>query len=75
MLREFWASAPLSYKLIVFSAMGLIALGLVLSLVGNGVPGREGLAVASLPVIGLGLALHTVGRVVRGQKIRKGFKR
>ncbi|YCK83189.1 DUF3188 domain-containing protein [Arthrobacter sp. D3-18] len=74
MLEEFWATASTSYKALVFSAMGLIAVGLVLSIVGN-TSGNQGLAIASLPVIGVGLLLHVVGLVVRGQKIRKSYKK
>lgn len=74
MLNEFWATASTSYKVLVFSAMGLIAVGIVLNLVGN-TSGSQGLAVASLPVIGAGLVLHVVGIVVRGQQIRKNLKR
>jgi predicted membrane channel-forming protein YqfA (hemolysin III family) len=73
-LNEFWATASTSYKVLVFSAMGLIAVGIVLNLVGN-TSGNQGLAVASLPVIGAGLVLHVVGIVVRGQQIRKNLKR
>jgi hypothetical protein len=73
-LNEFWATAPASYKVLVFSAMGLIAAGIILNLVGNAVH-NQGLMVASLPVIGLGLVLHVVALVVRGQHIRKSYKR
>ena len=74
MLNEFWASASTTYKILVFSAMGLIAVGIILNILGN-TSQNQGLAVASLPVIGLGLVLHIVGLVVRGQQIRKGYKR
>lgn len=74
MLNEFWASASTTYKIVVFSAMGLIAVGIILNILGN-TSQNQGLAVASLPVIGLGLVLHIVGLVVRGQQIRKGYKR
>ncbi|MGY2745381.1 DUF3188 domain-containing protein [Pseudarthrobacter sp. O4] len=74
MLNEFWASATTTYKMLVFSAMGLIALGIILNIVGNS-SDNQGLAVASLPVIGLGLILHIAGIVVRGQTIRKNLKR
>jgi predicted membrane channel-forming protein YqfA (hemolysin III family) len=73
-LNEFWATASTAYKVLVFSAMGLIAVGIVLNLVGN-TSGNQGLAVASLPVIGAGLILHVVGIVVRSQQIRKNLKR
>jgi predicted membrane channel-forming protein YqfA (hemolysin III family) len=73
-LNEFWASASTTYKILVFSAMGLIAVGIILNILGN-TSQNQGLAVASLPVIGLGLVLHIVGLVVRGQQIRKGYKR
>lgn len=74
MLTEFWATASTAYKVLVFSAMGLIAVGIVLNVVGN-TSGNQGLAVASLPVIGVGLVLHIVGIVVRGQQIRKNLRR
>ncbi|MCT9869316.1 DUF3188 domain-containing protein [Paenarthrobacter sp. YAF11_1] len=74
MLNEFWATASTSYKALVFGAMGLIAVGLILSIVGN-TSGNQGLAMASLPVIGVGLLLHVTGLVIRGQKIRKSYKK
>ncbi len=74
MLNEFWATAPTRYKVLVFSAMGLIAVGIILNLIGN-TSGNQGLAMASLPLIGLGLVLHVVGIVVRGQAIRKNLRR
>ncbi|QDY90325.1 DUF3188 domain-containing protein [Arthrobacter sp. UKPF54-2] len=74
MLNEFWATAPTTYKVLVFSAMGLIAVGIILNLVGN-TTGNQGLALASLAVIGLGLVLHIAGIVVRGQTIRKNLRR
>jgi hypothetical protein len=73
-LNEFWATASTTYKVLVFSAMGLIAVGIVLNLVGN-TTGNQALALASLPVIGLGLVLHLAGVVVRGQAVRKKLKR
>lgn len=74
MLNEFWATAPTRYKVLVFSAMGLIAVGIILNLIGN-TSGNQGLAMASLPLIGLGLVLHVVGLVVRGQAVRKNLRR
>ncbi|MHC6221928.1 DUF3188 domain-containing protein [Arthrobacter sp. MMS24-S77] len=74
MLNEFWATASATYKTLVFSAMGLIAVGIILTIVGN-TSHNQGLAVTSLLVIGLGLVLHVVGMVVRGQQIRKGLKK
>jgi hypothetical protein len=73
-LNEFWATASTTYKVLVFGAMGLIALGIILSVVGNST-GNQPLALASLAVIGLGLILHIAGLVVRGQSIRKNLKR
>ncbi|WP_346960669.1 DUF3188 domain-containing protein [uncultured Arthrobacter sp.] len=74
MLNEFWATASTTYKVLVFSAMGLIAVGIVLNLVGN-TTGNQGLAFGSLAVIGVGLILHIAGIVVRGQTIRKNLRR
>ncbi|MDQ0673790.1 putative membrane channel-forming protein YqfA (hemolysin III family) [Pseudarthrobacter siccitolerans] len=74
MLNEFWATAPTRYKVLVFSAMALIAVGIILNLIGN-TSGNQALAMASLPLIGLGLVLHVTGIVVRGQAIRKNLRR
>ncbi|MDQ0663408.1 putative membrane channel-forming protein YqfA (hemolysin III family) [Arthrobacter ulcerisalmonis] len=74
MLNEFWATAPTRYKVLVFGAMGLIAIGIILNIIGN-TGGNQGLAMASLPLIGLGLVLHIAGMVVRGQAIRKNLRR
>ncbi|HEX9225597.1 MAG TPA: DUF3188 domain-containing protein [Arthrobacter sp.] len=74
MLREFWETASTTYKVLVFSAMGMLGIGIVLNLVGNST-GNQDLAVASLAVIGAGLILHIAGIVVRGQTIRKNLKR
>jgi hypothetical protein len=51
--------------------MGLIAVGIILNLIGNTPATRAGHGV--LPLIGLGLVLHVVGIVVRGQAIRKNL--
>ena len=72
MLHEFWVTAPTSYKILVFTAMGLIAVGLILTVAGNAA-GNPGLMTAALPVIGLGLDI--VGLVVRGQSIRKKIRK
>lgn len=74
MLHEFWVTAPTSYKILVFTAMGLIAVGLILTVAGNAAA-NPGLMIAALPVIGLGLVLHIVGLVVRGQSIRKNIRK
>ncbi len=74
MLNEFWATAPTAYKVLVFSAMGLIAAGIILNIAGNSTQ-NAGLVTASLPVIGLGLILHLVGFGYRGRQIRKSYKR
>ncbi len=74
MLNEFWNTAPTAYKVMVFSAMGLIAVGIILTLIGS-TSGNQGLATASLPLIGLGLLLHIAGIVVRGQTIRKNLRK
>jgi ABC-type cobalt transport system substrate-binding protein len=73
-LKEFWETASTTYKVLVFSAMGMLGIGIVLNLVGNST-GNQDLAVASLAVIGAGLILHIAGIVVRGQTIRKNLKR
>ncbi|MFY9636977.1 MAG: DUF3188 domain-containing protein [Cellulosimicrobium cellulans] len=70
MLNEFWSVASKLYKALVFSAMGLITAGLVISILGNATQ-NQGLAFASLPVIGIGLVLHGAGVAVRGHRVRK----
>ncbi|WP_028265149.1 DUF3188 domain-containing protein [Arthrobacter sp. MA-N2] len=74
MLNEFWATASATYKTLVFGAMGLIAVGIILTIIGN-TSHNQSLAVTSLFVIGLGLVLHVVARVVRGQQVRKSLKK
>ena len=74
MLNEFWATASTAYKTLVFSAMGLIAVGITLTVVAN-TSQNQGLAMASLAVIGAGLVLHVAGMVYRGQQIRKSYKK
>jgi cell division protein FtsW (lipid II flippase) len=73
-LNEFWATAPTAYKVLVFTAMGLIAAGIALNIAGNTAQ-NPGLVTASLPVIGLGLVLHLVGFGYRGRQVRKTLKR
>ncbi|WP_416375684.1 DUF3188 domain-containing protein [Neomicrococcus lactis] len=73
-LNEFWATATASYKVLVFGAVGLIAAGIILNIVGN-VSGNQGVAIASLPVIGAGLLLHGAGRVVRGRKVSRMLRK
>jgi Protein of unknown function (DUF3188) len=73
-LNEFWATASTTYKTLVFSAMALIAVGIILTIAGNATH-NQFLATLSLPVIGLGLVLHVVGLVVRGQAIRRRIKK
>ncbi|MCQ6269395.1 DUF3188 domain-containing protein [Pseudarthrobacter sp. R1] len=70
MLNEFWNVASQFYKALVFGAVGLIAAGLVISVLGN-VMQNQGLAFASLPVIGTGLVLYAAGVAVRGHQVRK----
>ncbi|QDG61696.1 DUF3188 domain-containing protein [Pseudarthrobacter sp. NIBRBAC000502771] len=70
MLNEFWNVAPKFYKALVFGAMGLIAVGVVLSIVGTTTE-NQGLVLASLPVIGVGLIAHAGGVVFRGHQVRK----
>ncbi|MCA4132890.1 DUF3188 domain-containing protein [Arthrobacter sp. M4] len=74
MLNEFWSTASTTYKALVFSAMSLIAVGIIMTIVGNATHNQV-LATLSLPVIGLGLVLHIVGLVVRGQEMRRRIKK
>ncbi|WP_457963186.1 DUF3188 domain-containing protein [Arthrobacter sp. D1-29] len=74
MLKEFWATSPTSYKALVITAIGLLAVGLILNIAGNSSE-NPGLVTASLPVIGLGLVLHLVGVGYRSREIRKTLRR
>ncbi|MGG5175076.1 DUF3188 domain-containing protein [Pseudarthrobacter sp. J1763] len=74
MLNEFWATASNTYKTLVFGAMGMIAVGIVITIVGN-VKHNPSLAMAALPVIGVGLLLHVAGLIYRARQIRKTLKK
>lgn len=74
MLKEFWATASTAYKVLVFTAIGLLAAGLILNITGNSTQ-NPGLVTASLPVIGLGLVLHLVGVGYRSREIRKTLRK
>ncbi|MFF1385614.1 DUF3188 domain-containing protein [Arthrobacter sp. NPDC058288] len=74
MLNEFWATASASYKAVVFGAMGSIAVGIVLTILGQ-VFRNETLTFASLAVIGVGLVLHSAGVVIRGHKVQKSLRK
>lgn len=74
MLNEFWSTAPASYKVLVFGAMGTIAVGIILSIFGQ-VFKNEALVYTSFAVIGVGLVLHSAGVVIRGQKVQTGLRR
>ncbi|MDP9890385.1 DUF3188 domain-containing protein (plasmid) [Arthrobacter sp. FW306-05-C] len=73
MLNEFWATAPASYKAVVFSAMALIALGIAINIFGQTAK-NEALSFASLAVIGAGLLLHAAGVVIRGHQVQKRLR-
>ncbi|MBG0739943.1 DUF3188 domain-containing protein [Paeniglutamicibacter antarcticus] len=74
MLNEFWETSGRLYKILVFSAMGAIAVGLVLTVVGANAHDSTKTYVG-LPFIGLGLILHIVSLVIRGQHVRKNLRR
>jgi hypothetical protein len=69
-LNEFWATASASYKAVVFGAMGLIAAGIVLNVIGQ-MTGNDVVTFSSLAVIGGGLVLHAAGVVIRGHSVQK----
>ncbi len=73
-LNEFWETSGRLYKILVFSAMGAIAVGLVLTIIGANAHDSSR-TYLGLPFIGLGLVLHMVGLVVRGQHVRKLLRR
>ncbi len=73
MLNEFWETSGPIYRALVFSAMGLIALGLVLTVIGANVQDR-GLMLTGLPFIAVGLVLHVAGLVMRGRAVRKRIR-
>jgi hypothetical protein len=53
--------------------MGLIAVGLVLTVTGANAQNRA-LMLTGLPFIGVGLVLHMAGLVVRGRAVRKRLR-
>lgn len=70
MLNEFWQTSGPAYRIIVFSAMGLIAVGLILTITG-GSTGNNTLMWTGMPFLGLGVVLNLIGIVVRGQGVRR----
>lgn len=73
MINEFWESSGPRYRIVVFTAMGLIAVGIILTIVGA-IAGNRAVQVTGLPVIGLGLIGHVVGLVIRGQEVRRRLR-
>lgn len=73
-LNEFWATASVAYKVLVLGAMGLIAIGIALTVLGQ-VSGNEAVTFASLAVIGVGLVLHAGGVVIRGHQVQKRLRK
>jgi hypothetical protein len=69
-LNGFWESSSRLYKVLVLTAMGLIALGLVLTVVGANTENRS-MMLAGLPFLGAGMVTHVVGLMVRGREVRK----
>lgn len=72
--NDFWESSGRLYKVLVFAAMGFIAVGLVLTVAGTSTENRP-LTFTGLPFIGLGLLLHIAGLVARGRSVRKHLGR
>lgn len=63
----------MAYRIIVFSAMGFIALGLILTIIGANT-GNNGLMWTGMPFLGLGAILHVAGIAVRGQEVRRRLR-
>jgi Protein of unknown function (DUF3188) len=70
MLNEFWETSGRLYKVLVFTAMGLIAVGLVLTVAGANTENRP-MMLAGLPFLGAGMVTHVVGLMVRGREVRR----
>ena len=73
MLNEFWETSGPLYRALVFSAMGLLALGIVLTILGANSQDR-GLMLTGLPFVAVGLVLHVAGLVVRGRAVRRRLR-
>ncbi|MCQ6273314.1 DUF3188 domain-containing protein [Pseudarthrobacter sp. R1] len=74
MLNEYWATASAAYKAVVLGAMGMIAAGIVLNVLGQ-MSRNEAMTFSSLAVIGAGLVLHAAGVVIRGHQIQKRLRK
>lgn len=73
MINEFWETSGPRYRVVVVSAMGLIAAGILLTILGA-TTGSRGVQLAGMPFIGLGLVLHLAGLVIRGREVRRRHK-
>ncbi|MCZ2402139.1 DUF3188 domain-containing protein [Paenarthrobacter sp. Z7-10] len=69
-MNDSWESSGRLYRVLVFAAMGFIAVGLILTIAGTSTENRP-LTFTGLPFIGVGLLLHIAGLVARGRAARR----
>ena len=74
MLNEFWLTSSVAYRLIVLGAIGLLLVGLVLTIVGANV-GNTTLMWTGMPFLGLGALLHVAGMAVRATEVRRQLRK
>ncbi|MCW1249731.1 DUF3188 domain-containing protein [Acaricomes phytoseiuli] len=72
-MSEYWRVASPAYKTIVFTAMALLGLGIVLTIL-SAVTGNNGQVWPSMPFLIAGAVLHLVGLVVRMLDVRRRLR-
>lgn len=70
MLNTPWDNGSPLYRILVISAMALTGLGIIVAIIGANVRVQE-LMLLGMPIIGLGLAAHVAGLVVRARDMKR----
>ena len=74
MPNDYWENASPLYKRVVLSGMAFLAVGILLSVVGN-LGHLMWLVYASMAIIGVGLVTHLVGLGIRVRESKRRLRR